>query len=1169
MNENLNNLETIRQYLLGRISDETRLEEIEELLFADDDFCTRTEIVEDELINDFVFGKLNAEDNLSFEKTLETNFDRRAKVKVTQLLKEKTAPQIVEEKVSFFESLKAFFRQPIYAGGLALLLIAILIGAILLSRSPNNPELAELKNIYQKNRPTESRISEFDYAPYEVTRGENDLTDAEKRKLKIIENDLLKKVDGNPNALNHNALGIFYLSQKKYSEAIKEFEESVKLEPNNAKFYNDLGSAFFESGKSVEKDKRFVALNRANDSFSKALEINPNFLEALFNKSLSLQENKLFFEAKKSWEIYLQKDSNSKWADEARKNLEKISQLQSHLRKTKEQVLDDFLNAYRNKDEKMVWKIHNSTKGLLNRTPLAAQLTNRFLEARQNKDDTAANESIEALKYIGKLEKETHADFFFADLADFYAEVEEAKLNDLLTAKKLLTEGLSLVSEQKTAESIVKFDESKVLFQRINNPIEADFAELWSSQMSIYRGNLQESSNRMKPLLENSEARKHQVISANLHYWMGNCAFRQGKFSEHLQKTEQAFKLSQQTQNFYETTHSAESLFSSFSRLGNITKSLEFIHPALIDENSYYTNPGQNIRIIRAVSEFFSNQENGLSAIDFANEALEINEFNKNSGEISSSLLYLIKALAKNQKYEKASEIADYAIETALKLEPTDLNKKTLADIYQKAADLKREMNQCESALSDYQKSLEFYNARNEVSYNAYDLEKGRLLCLKKLNRDEEFQASLAKLLQLLEDVRQRIKEDGLRQTYFENEQTIFDLAIENALSRNEKEQAFNFAETSKSRSLLDFVQSKDKSIAKVEQDFGNFSKPLTLNEIQTKMPENVQIVEYSVLADKIAVWIVTKNRFELIEKKVDSTSFSQKVREYQNLIKAKGDANLIKKIAQEFYELLIPNGLEKDKILCLIPDKFLFRIPFVSLISPDGKYLVEEFALQNSPSSSVFTVLTENAKHKTGAEKLLSIGNPKFNREINQNLADLPDAEIEAKEIAKNYTDSRQFIGDEATKQNFLDSLETTEIIHFAGHFAVNEQSFEDSRMLFTEADLFASEFAGIKLPKAKLAILSACETGLEKLNSSEGAIGIYRTFLAVGTPLVLASNWKVDSAATKDLMISFHRKRKSEKLPSVEALRQSQLEMLQKQELAHSFYWSAFSLNGGLTDY
>ena len=57
MSDSLDNLATIREYLLGRVSDETELEGIEELLFSDADFCTRAELVEDELINDYVVGR--------------------------------------------------------------------------------------------------------------------------------------------------------------------------------------------------------------------------------------------------------------------------------------------------------------------------------------------------------------------------------------------------------------------------------------------------------------------------------------------------------------------------------------------------------------------------------------------------------------------------------------------------------------------------------------------------------------------------------------------------------------------------------------------------------------------------------------------------------------------------------------------------------------------------------------------------------------------------------------------------------------------------------------------------------------------------------------------------------------------------------------------------------
>ena len=97
---------------------------------------------------------------------------------------------------------------------------------------------------------------------------------------------------------------------------------------------------------------------------------------------------------------------------------------------------------------------------------------------------------------------------------------------------------------------------------------------------------------------------------------------------------------------------------------------------------------------------------------------------------------------------------------------------------------------------------------------------------------------------------------------------------------------------------------------------------------------------------------------------------------------------------------------------------------------------------------------------------------------------------------------------------------------------------------------------------------MLSACETGSEIYNKSEGAIGIARTFLALGAPMVIASNWQVDSEPTKDLMIAFHRNRKEKGMSSIESLRQAQLAM-RSGEKAAPFYWAAFSLFGGYGDY
>ena len=61
--------DTLREYLLGRVSDETTLEGIEELLFTDGEFCSQVELMEDGIINDFVMGRLNEKDAESFRAT--------------------------------------------------------------------------------------------------------------------------------------------------------------------------------------------------------------------------------------------------------------------------------------------------------------------------------------------------------------------------------------------------------------------------------------------------------------------------------------------------------------------------------------------------------------------------------------------------------------------------------------------------------------------------------------------------------------------------------------------------------------------------------------------------------------------------------------------------------------------------------------------------------------------------------------------------------------------------------------------------------------------------------------------------------------------------------------------------------------------------------------------
>ncbi|MFI5460994.1 MAG: tetratricopeptide repeat protein [Isosphaerales bacterium] len=92
----------------------------------------------------------------------------------------------------------------------------------------------------------------------------------------------------------------------------------------------------------------------------------------------------------------------------------------------------------------------------------------------------------------------------------------------------------------------------------------------------------------------------------------------------------------------------------------------------------------------------------------------------------------------------------------------------------------------------------------------------------------------------------------------------------------------------------------------------------------------------------------------------------------------------------------------------------------------------------------------------------------------------------------------------------------------------------------------LTAEEVHALDLRGTELVVLSACETGLGKLEYGQGVMGLQRSFQATGARAVVASLWKVNDAATTVLMEQFYTNLWSKKMPKLEALRQAQLTVL-----------------------
>ncbi|MBF0418232.1 MAG: CHAT domain-containing protein, partial [Magnetococcales bacterium] len=109
----------------------------------------------------------------------------------------------------------------------------------------------------------------------------------------------------------------------------------------------------------------------------------------------------------------------------------------------------------------------------------------------------------------------------------------------------------------------------------------------------------------------------------------------------------------------------------------------------------------------------------------------------------------------------------------------------------------------------------------------------------------------------------------------------------------------------------------------------------------------------------------------------------------------------------------------------------------------------------------------------------------------------------------------------------------------------------------------LTALEVLNLDLSGTRLAVLSACETGLGELHEGEGVYGLRRAFQEAGVKSVISSLWEVNDAGTQALMTSLYA-RLGEGMNAHRALRESQLDLLESNEWRHPYIWAAFMMIG-----
>lgn len=1213
MSLNQDDDQRIRSYLLGALAQE-EMRELDEQLLRDEEFANQVLLIEDELIEDYTLGALSDKERQQFQKYFLTPPRRRRKLMMVEGLRERAfvreaAPIIqgpTERATSETKNSKSqpaertnwwtkLFQRRWQTAAFAALLVVAGLGAwrAFFYQSPVDRGLIALNAAYKQQRPLEARITGMSYAPHSGKRG-GEPENVDYRARDLSRSLLLGAASDSPSPSTLHALGRLYLAQKEFDRAISELREALKSSPDDAQLHADLGAALLEQSKLLrdrgEHGKAMEGLAESQQHLNTALRSEPTLLEAMFNKALVLEELKLPEQAREAWQKYLELDRQSEWSKEAQRHLQSISE-QRRPALTPDELLANFLAAFRERNDMEAWRLLSANREVITGKMIPLRLAHDYVAHTLNGEDSKAREKLDALVFAGELDQRNGGDSYTKELAGYYANSSRATLQLLSKAAEDIGQGYALCLATRYEEASARFTSARAAFDRAGDEWEARLANYWIAYCLSQPGAARDSNVILNSLAEFCQKRGHKWLLALATGWLGSNYTALHEYSNAIKYNRQSLALSEEISDTYQIQRALMSLGELYARLRQPEASLGYHYRNLVLASNSGATPRQAWRNLTYFGGALFTFKHYDAAAALINEALRraVTEFD------DPSLLYLQhlnlgQIYSKLREFDAANSQAEIGLNIAHSVQDPKSRLKPVANATLRQADIWREAGQCDKAVANYDQAIALYE-EIELDPYRYAAYKGRLLCNRARNDDTAVRRDLTTLLALFEKQRTQIREEENRNRFFDAEQGVYDIAVEYEYEKRNYPAALNHAEATRGRSLLDAVQSGvriEVTPAGPEMAFGQVANPADLETIRQHMPPRLHVLMYTVLPTKLLIWSISHHGYSVVPKEVTADALGTEVNSYVNAMsKLSGPAASTTELAKKLYDTLfgsVVKAIKPGDVVCIIPDKFLHRLPFAALISPDrGTYLVEDWTIFYAPSLNVLWHCSTagGTKARPGQGKVLSIGNPSFDFKVHPDLQPLRDAEREARTVADLYDPSSLVLGPRATKDRIIHEMDSAEIIHFAGHYVVDEASPLLSKMLLSsgeknseaegsDRDLAAFEIVRQRLENTCLVILSACQTGLDKYYESEGAVGLARAFIAAGVPLVVASQWPVDSSATANLMISFHRYRRSG-LNTFESLRKAQADMLRGTDEAYRspYYWAAFLSVGGYVEY
>lgn len=973
--------------------------------------------------------------------------------------------------------------------------------------------------------------------------------------------------DTTPEALA--ALAVTYLVSGDIAKAVRTLESATAQDPKNPRLQSDLAAAYLVRASRLDEP---ADIPKALEAAETAIAIPDAPPEAWFNRALALEQLHLVDSAKKAWEDFLERDSTSAWADEARKHIEELPPAQQST-----------LEEDRARARAAIAQGQAGVDRLADDAPqvLRAYFDNELLAEWADAQLTGHTGAVVLRAHaqqVGQAVFRATGDALQRDAAMALASAPSAASRDPPRSQAQALGHKAFLEAQRLHDlgqpSCAAFRDSHRLLQAGGSPYAA-----WARERVLVTCLYPRKNAAVLPELARieSDARQKQHCSLLARaLWMTALAHSDAgdydRAVQHYRRAQQVYRALRDPEGEASVAlRLAYALNSSGDSRAGWREGLRAL--GLSDTLDQPARREEALFLIAVAS-----WQDGLaaSAVHVLTEVADLTRQHGRLGRIALALTWRAQALyALGQQERAAADLAEArrVLSSAGDIPYAD-NIEAFLDV---AEGRLLESAQPEEALASLQRAMPYFEEILPALVPALRVDVARVLRAR--GRDGEAEAELAAAIREVES-QASLGDAGRQGAFFDYAASRpFDEMVALQLdARDNPLRALQYVERSRGRQLRAALVARPRaSPRRAGSSASPVPAPLSPEALQRLLPEGVALVYYVVLPDRVAAWVLSRGESRYFRLPAAPDELRRRVAGYELAVEGGEPLALLREPASALFDAIVRPllpALAGHESLVLLPDGALQSLPFPSLWNREsGRYLVEDYRLSQSPSGAVFLHATAAAtRSKSGSPPhLLAVGNPRLAPE--SGLPQLPGSEREAGDVARLYSDSELLLAADATQRAFLEGLGRSDVVHFAGH-AVQGDLPGSGRLMFApdrdageSGAVRADEIAASDLERTRLVVLAGCRTATGERSRFEGVRGVTRPFLAAGVPMVVASLWDVDDAASRAFFLEFHRHFLAEG-EAASAVRVAQLALLGGDDpvLAHPSKWAGFVSFGGL---